>query len=117
MNLESYFAPFRANIIGINQDFESPFGRQRIIYADWTASSRMFGPVERMLSEEIAPFVGNIHTDTSVTGTTMTRAYHEALHLLEIGAIGRRVHEWFNEFGTAGVVATEWEPMGLGYEI
>ena len=31
MSLEAYFAPFRANIIGINQDFESPFGRQRII--------------------------------------------------------------------------------------
>jgi hypothetical protein len=39
----SHFAPFRANIIGINQDFESPCGRQRILYADWTASGRMFG--------------------------------------------------------------------------
>ena len=34
MSLEAYFAPYRANIIGINQDFESPFGRQRIVYAD-----------------------------------------------------------------------------------
>ena len=83
MNLESYFAPFRANIIGINQDFESPFGRQRILYADWIASGRMFGPIEKMMSEEIAPFVGNTHTESSVTGTTMTRAYHEALHLIK----------------------------------
>ncbi|MSU23776.1 MAG: aminotransferase class V-fold PLP-dependent enzyme [Opitutus sp.] len=83
MNLESYFAPFRANIIGIDQDFESPFGRQRIVYADWTASGRMFGPIEKMLSEEIAPFVGNTHTESSVTGTTMTRAYHEALHIIK----------------------------------
>jgi selenocysteine lyase/cysteine desulfurase len=83
MNLESYFAPFRANIIGIDQDFETPFGRQRILYADWTASGRMFAPIEQMLSREIAPFIGNTHTETSVTGTTMTRAYHEALRIIK----------------------------------
>lgn len=83
MSLEDHFAPFRANIIGIDQEFESPFGRQRILYADWTASGRMFGPIEKMMSEEIAPFVGNTHTETSVTGTTMTRAYHEALHIIK----------------------------------
>ncbi len=82
-SLEAHFAPYRANIIGINQDFETPFGRQRIVYADWTASGRMFGPIEQMMSEEIAPFVGNTHTETSVTGTTMTRAYHEALHIIK----------------------------------
>jgi selenocysteine lyase/cysteine desulfurase len=92
MSLEEYFAPYRANIIGINQDFESPFGRQRILYADWTASGRMFGPIEKMMSEEIAPFVGNTHTETSVTGTTMTRAYHEALHLIK-----RHVHADAND--------------------
>jgi len=83
LSLAEYFVPFRANIIGINQDFESPFGRQRILYADWTASGRMFAPIEKMLSEEIAPFIGNTHTETSVTGTTMTRAYHEALHIIK----------------------------------
>ena len=83
MSLESHFAPFRVNIIGIDQDFESPFGRQRIVYADWTASGRMFGPIEKMMAEEIAPFVGNTHTETSVTGTTMTRAYHEALQIIK----------------------------------
>ncbi len=82
-SLQQYFAPFRANIIGIDHDFESPCGRQTILYADWTASGRMFGPIEQMLSEEIAPFVGNTHTETSVTGTTMTRAYHEALKLIK----------------------------------
>lgn len=87
MSLESHFAPFRSNIIGIDQDFETPFGRQRILYADWTASGRMFGPIERMMSGQIAPFIGNTHTETSVTGTTMTRAYHEALHLIK-----RHVH-------------------------
>src|SRR5215468_8352020 len=83
VNLESYFAPFRANILGIDQDFESPYGRQRLLYADWTASGRMFGPIEKMMGSEIAPFVGNTHSESSVTGTTMTRAYHEALHIIK----------------------------------
>jgi len=83
MSLEAYFAPYRANIIGIDQEFETVFGRQRILYADWTASGRMFRPIEKMMSEEIAPFVVNTHTETSVTGTTMTRAYHEALLIIK----------------------------------
>jgi selenocysteine lyase/cysteine desulfurase len=83
MSLESHFAPFRANIIGIDQDFETPFGRQRILYADWTASGRMFGPIEKMLGGQIAPFIGNTHTEASVTGTTMTRAYREALQIIK----------------------------------
>jgi selenocysteine lyase/cysteine desulfurase len=83
VNLESYFAPFRANILGIDQDFESPCSRQRILYADWTASGRMFGPIEKMMSGEIAPFVGNTHSESSVTGRTMTRAYQEALHIIK----------------------------------
>jgi selenocysteine lyase/cysteine desulfurase len=36
-----------------------------------------------MMSSEIAPFIGNTHTETSVTGSTMTRAYHEALHIIK----------------------------------
>jgi selenocysteine lyase/cysteine desulfurase len=43
----------------------------------------MFGPIEKMMSGEIAPFVGNTHSESSVTGTTMTRAYHEALHIIK----------------------------------
>ena len=31
-NLESYFEKFRNDIIGINQDFVSPFGKKQIIY-------------------------------------------------------------------------------------
>ncbi len=83
MKLEQYFSSFRANIIGIDQHFEGPYGTKRILYADWTASGRMYGPIESCLSAEIAPFVGNTHTETAVCGTTMTKAYHEALHVIK----------------------------------
>ena len=45
-SLEEYFSEFRANIIGQGQMFESAFGYMKIIYADWTATGRAYGPIE-----------------------------------------------------------------------
>jgi selenocysteine lyase/cysteine desulfurase len=81
--LEHYFDTFRKDIIGINQTFESPFGKQKIIYTDWTASGRLYRPIEEKLMNEFGPFVANTHTETSVTGTAMTMAYHEARHIIK----------------------------------
>jgi hypothetical protein len=39
--LESYFKEFKSNIIGDDLFFESPYGRKKIIYADWTASGKL----------------------------------------------------------------------------
>ena len=81
--LECYFDEFRKDIIGINQTFQSPFGEKRIIYTDWTASGRLYRPIEEKLMNEFGPFVANTHTETSVTGTAMTIAYHEARHIIK----------------------------------
>ncbi len=81
--LEQYFQQFRNNIIGINQEFESPFGTQKIIYTDWTASGRLYRPIEEKLMNEFGPFVANTHTETTVSGTAMTMAYHEARHIIK----------------------------------
>jgi len=81
--LENYFNSFRNNIIGIDQTFDSPWGIKKIVYADWTASGRMYGPIESMLADKIAPFVANTHTETNFTGSTMTKAYHEAKHIIK----------------------------------
>jgi len=81
--LEGYFAAFRKNIIGNNQTFESPFGRKRIIYADWTASGRAYQPIEEVLQKEVLPFVANTHTETSITGTLMSKAYDEAKWIIK----------------------------------
>jgi len=76
--LEAWFSAFRQNIIGYEQTFESPYGQQRIVYADWTASGRSYGPIERQIQEEILPYFGNIHTRTTITGKTMSDAYDAA---------------------------------------
>ncbi len=81
--LENYFQPFRKNIIGIDQEFVSPFGKQKIIYTDWTASGRLYRPIEEKLMNDFGPFVANTHTETTVSGTAMTMAYHEARHLIK----------------------------------
>ena len=80
---EQYFDRFRKNIIGIDQTFVSPYGQKKIIYADWTASGRMYRPIEDRISNDIAPFVGNTHTETTVTGSSMTKAYHKAKHIIK----------------------------------
>ncbi len=81
--LEQYFEQFRKNIIGIDQDFMSPYGPQQIIYTDWTASGRLYRPIEEKLMNEFGPFVANTHTETTVSGTAMTKAYHKARQIIK----------------------------------
>ncbi len=77
-DLEEYFQQFRRHIIGVDQTFNSPYGVKNIIYADWTASGRLYRPIEEKLLHKIGPMVANTHTETSFTGSVMTMAYHKA---------------------------------------
>lgn len=77
-DLERHFAPFRANTIGADARFQTPYGELPLLYADWTASGRLYRPIETAIAERFGPFVGNTHSESSVTGTAMTLAYHEA---------------------------------------
>lgn len=81
--LEKYFKPYREKIIGIDQTFISPFGEQKIVYADWIASGRLYRPIEEKIINTFGPFVGNTHTETSETGTLMTNAYHLAHKIIK----------------------------------
>jgi selenocysteine lyase/cysteine desulfurase len=83
LSLEQYFKPFRENIIGQNQFFDAPMGNKRIIYADWTASGRLYRPIEDRILRDFAPFVANTHTETNVCGTLMTLAYHKARDIIK----------------------------------
>ena len=83
MKYEAYFNKFRENILGINHSFESPYGTQKIVYADWTASGRLYEPIERKMLEAFGPFVGNTHSESSITGGLMTHAYHHAHEIIK----------------------------------
>lgn len=84
MYLESHFRRFREQIIGHDltlghaTDSDVP-----VIYADWTASGRLYAPIEQYMRDIVGPYVANTHTETTLTGTAMTQAYHEAQALIK----------------------------------
>lgn len=82
-SLEKYFKKFRKEIIGINATYTSPYGEQKLIYADWIASGRLYGPIEQRISNEIGAMVGNTHSESSETGIAMTQAYHLAQKIIK----------------------------------
>ncbi len=78
--------PFRQvakNIIGINQKVKTPYGLKPLLYMDWIASGRLYGPIEDIISNKIGPLIANTHSDSSETGKIMTKAYHEAHHIIK----------------------------------
>ena len=83
MSLEQYFESYRNNVVGYHQVFETAQGSKKLIYADWTASGRLYRPIEERMIKDFGPFVGNTHTETTVTGTYMTEAYHEAQAIIK----------------------------------
>lgn len=82
-NLEKYFQNFRDQIIGINQEFESPYGKKVIIYADWTASGRLYRPIERKISEVFGPYMANTHTESNITSLMMTGMYNQSKKIIK----------------------------------
>ncbi|MBK8946717.1 MAG: aminotransferase class V-fold PLP-dependent enzyme [Ignavibacteriae bacterium] len=81
--LEKYFTKFREKIIGIDQEFESSYGIKKIIYADWIASGRLYSDIEDKIVKTFGPFVGNTHSESSITGTLMTNSYHKAQQIIK----------------------------------
>lgn len=80
----SHFDQFRKHIIGIDTSIQTPYHEQiPMIYADWTASGRMYDIIEEKFIKDIYPLVANTHTDTSQSGMTMTYAYHKAREVIK----------------------------------
>jgi selenocysteine lyase/cysteine desulfurase len=77
------FSCFRENTIGYDQVFPTPYGEKKMVYADWTASGRLFDPIETLIRERFGPFVGNTHSESSVTGRMMTDSYRLAAKFIK----------------------------------
>lgn len=82
-NILEHFSKFRKNIIGDEQEFETPYGTKKMLYADWIASGRLYKPIEEQLTNVIGPNIGNTHTETTETGTLMTNAYQVAQKIIK----------------------------------
>ena len=113
-SLEKHFLKFRENVIGIDQEFETPYGKKKMIYADWIASGRLYGPLEERMLHEFGPYVANTHTETTETGTLMTKAYQYAHRMIK-----EHVHADENDviltqgFGMTAVVNKFQRILGL----
>lgn len=81
-DLAAHFAKFRRHIVGADATIVTPHGERPLIYADWTASGRLYRPIERRLTDDVGPFVANTHSEASATGALMTEAYHEAHEII-----------------------------------
>ncbi len=95
----------RAGLIGEGAAYDTPFGPQRLIYADYTASGRALRQVEDFMIEQVLPFYANSHTEGSHCGAATTRLRHAARAVVarETGA-GPGCHVIFAGAGaTAGL--------------
>ncbi len=81
--LEEYFKQFRQGIIGNDAAFESPYGTKPVLYADWIASGRLYAPIENKLLTQFGPYVANTHSESTLTGTLMTKAYIRSHQLIK----------------------------------
>lgn len=81
--LEKYFSTFRENTIGVNHRFESVYGKQNLLYADWVASGRLYTPIEDIMRDKIGPMIANTHSFSSQTGKVSTYAYQHARALIK----------------------------------
>jgi selenocysteine lyase/cysteine desulfurase len=68
----------RSQLIGKDVEFDTPFGRRLLTYADQTASGRSLRHIEDYLVKEVLPFYGNTHTEDSHVGSKTTRLVHKA---------------------------------------
>ncbi|WP_338840258.1 aminotransferase class V-fold PLP-dependent enzyme [Flavobacterium ginsenosidimutans] len=80
---ECYFSKFRENTVGIDHIFESVYGEQNLVYADWVASGRLYVPIEDIMLNKIGPMIANTHSFSSQTGKTSTYAYQHAREIIK----------------------------------
>ncbi len=81
--LEQHFNKFRMNTIGFDSMIETPMGEKPLVYADWIASGRLYGPIEDIIKNKIGPMVANTHSESSDTGMIMTNIYKQSHQIIK----------------------------------
>ncbi len=81
--MQEYFKKYRENTIGIDTEVITPYGTKPLIYSDWTASGRLYRPIEERIINEIGPYTANTHSDSSYTGSLMTQLYLDSKKIIK----------------------------------
>ncbi|KAL8168225.1 hypothetical protein V2J09_009724 [Rumex salicifolius] len=102
------------DVIGRDLEFESPFGKRRVIYADTTATGRCLHFVEDYIKNNVLPFYGNTHTCDSYVGTETTRMSQEATVYIK-SCLGATQNDavFFCGSGTTAAAKRLQEMMGV----
>ncbi|APQ17582.1 aminotransferase class V-fold PLP-dependent enzyme [Maribacter hydrothermalis] len=82
-SLELHFTQFKSHVVGENAKFDSVYGTQNLLYADWIASGRLYGPIEDTMRNTIGPMIANTHSFSSETGKASTYAYKHAREIIK----------------------------------
>ncbi|KAK9291769.1 hypothetical protein L1049_019719 [Liquidambar formosana] len=106
----------RSQIIGGGDaEFDSPFGKRRLTYADHTATGRCLHYIENYIIDNVLPFYGNTHTCDSYVGQRTTKMVHEASAYIkrQLGGRPRLMHSCFVAQGTTAAIKRLQEVMGI----
>lgn len=117
MQLEQFFEPFRRNTIGHDCVIETPYGKKPMYYMDYTASGRLYRPIEEKIMNQLGPLVGNTHSETNITGMTMTTAYHQAKSIIREHVNAKQSDVLLTTgFGMTGAINKLQRMLGLKHE-
>jgi len=94
-----------AGVIGHDTEIDGPFGRRKLLYADYVASGRAVEQVERFIIEAVLPFYSNSHTEASYCGSRMNTLRRAARKVVadHCGADGRHAVLFTGAGATAGI--------------
>ena len=73
----------RSQLIGRDASVRTPFGEQRIVYADHVASGRSLHWIETFITEQVLPLYANTHTEDSATGARTTALALDAARIIK----------------------------------
>lgn len=71
------FNTLRKEIVGADAPVTTPFGERLMVYADYTASGRCLGFVEKYI-QNLQRNYANTHTEDDISGRSMTRLVEQA---------------------------------------
>ena len=71
------FDTLRKEVVGADAPVTTPFGERLMVYADYTASGRCLGFVEKYI-QNLQRIYANTHTEDDISGRSMTRLVEQA---------------------------------------
>ncbi|HEU5036162.1 MAG TPA: aminotransferase class V-fold PLP-dependent enzyme [Nocardioides sp.] len=85
---QELLALIRESVIGEDHVMETPYGRRRVTYADYTASGRALTFIEDFIRDQVLPGYANTHTESSGTGLQTTRLREDAREIIRAAVAG-----------------------------